>query len=732
MPRTRLGLATCVVLAILLLGGRAAWVASHLETDWTTLAIHWRDATVDWFFGKYEPVSNREPTDQADFWLRETERLVAANPQSAEIAMGAALLLDTPGPGFVSRYMKIVQFAPGMQYPELDYEAIDLALDQFHEKADRQCLALAARATQLEPENVRWWRLRALLHFPNDIMGSDRTPRNPAWSRVLNECARHDPDNAIYDYLAASHLWHESAEIDWEYDPPRLAIDDPRRFSQGVARFEGGLKKGCFTVERDTETRPVMAILAHSRLPCTELHEIIDSRAITLRRPFLLRELSRWQSARAHARVRAGDPAGALALLRQAVQLGEQYVASNELAAFDLITCAVRTADCAALRNFAEKHPNQLSEAEREQIKSQSLASRTDNKVLTNATQRVAAQRTGQRGFSSIAAMTVWGVTLSAAVLLFVVSGLAWIAARSLEKQKRQEQRRLGPWRHAIAWVVGFGLTFVVLGLAPAGVISHNAQAWIAGIGSVLAVIGLLASLAWFVCRRRLQFRLRTLFVVTLGVALLCAVLASLEVDFSNLKQLPEGLHVPARGWGPVDVKTWERSVTAQSGIGAWVVLQWWAYSGIYVSLAVSLLWVAVWQRVRVAKAESKGSGGWFAWKARWAATMEGTAESAAAMGACCLLVYLALTPTVLQSVDAVLEQQMAYARDPEAYWASLRQEVDRLKADSDYTKWVREEGEADLAREAELEAAAQEAGELEGEIEVDWLEADMEDVDEP
>jgi len=98
-----------LLLAILVLAGRAAWVASDLEAGWCGLGVQWRDATLGWLVGKYEPVSQREPTDQADFWLRETERIAASRRQSAEIAMGAALVLDTPGVDFTSRYVQVVR-----------------------------------------------------------------------------------------------------------------------------------------------------------------------------------------------------------------------------------------------------------------------------------------------------------------------------------------------------------------------------------------------------------------------------------------------------------------------------------------------------------------------------------------------------------------------------------------------------------------------------------------------
>lgn len=562
-------------------------------------------------------------------------------------------------------------------------------------------------------------------------MGSDCAARDPAWLRVLDECSQLDPDNAIHDYLAAAHLWDNSAEIDWKYDPERLDIDDPDRFSQGIACFERGLKKRCFTVEQDMGISPVIAMLANSRLPCTEDHKIVKSRTIFLRKQLLLRDVSRWQLARAHARVRSDDPAGALALLRQAVQLRDQCGASNELGAFDLIRGAVWVATHEVLHDLAEQHPNLLSDTEREQIKSRRLASRADFKVLEDAIQTVAAQQAGPTPFSHIVVLTAWGVTAPAVVLLLVVSGLARFAAHWMGRQNRQEHPRLGTWRHTFAWVMGFALTFVVLGLAPAEVISHGAQAWIAGTASALAAIGLVAGLIWLARRRRLQFRLRTLFLVTLVAAMLCSALVILEIDFSRLSEVPERLHVPARGYEFMDAETWKQLITTQLGIGTWVLMQWSVYSGIYVSLAVSLLLVVVWQRLRLAKAGSREAEGRLAWKARWGATMQSAANSAAAMAVCLLLVHLALTPIALRSIDASHQEQMAYIRAPDAYWESVRREVDRIKTGSDYMEGIRSAVEQEMAREAEREEELKQTGLPEEEMESDWLEAEMDDASE-
>ncbi len=96
-PRRRLLLWGGLLLVFLVLAVRLAWVASRTETGWETITQQWRDATVGLVLGNHVPVGSLEPIDQAEFWLRETDRILAADPDNAELAMGAALVLDSPG-----------------------------------------------------------------------------------------------------------------------------------------------------------------------------------------------------------------------------------------------------------------------------------------------------------------------------------------------------------------------------------------------------------------------------------------------------------------------------------------------------------------------------------------------------------------------------------------------------------------------------------------------------------
>ena len=727
----RHALVALLALVLLGLGVRAVWVASGLETGWPTLTLNWRDATIGWFLGKYEPVDQREPTDQADFWLRQTERILDAHQHDAEIAMGAALVLDTPSRGFMTCYIRPSDVVPGFGLiPELDEDAIDRALHAFHAKTDQRCLALAARAAELEPDNPRWRRLYALLQFRDDPLSWDRGPRTPAWSEVL-KCARHDPENALYDYLAACHLWEESADLEVDLDGWRLEVDDSEQFSLGVKRFEEGLRKRDLHL-RCEEASLVARFLGYATMasPADRL-AVARSRGGMLQQAQLVRGLSRWQEARARAESELGNKTAAYELARQYLRVVEQYDRCRESPGLESVEHFPPLLAYAALRNVVDAHPEVVSDRERAEIESQYVAARVDARAWMTALQVVGRRQGVQQGFFHNLVALVWGVAQPAAVVLVAVAGAAWLAARWLGTRTPQEKARLGWWRHAVAWLVGYGLTFIVLGLAPAGIISHQAQAWLAGLVGASAAVGLLAWLVRLARRRRFQYSLRALLLLTLGVALLCALSVMLGVDLTDLGGLCAQLHVPARGWGGLDAKTLDRQITAQHGVGTWVILQWGAYQGMYVSVALSLGLVALWERIRLRRAGC-GEEGQAGWRACWAATIHCVADSAAAMLVCCLLVYLALTPRVLRSVEAPYQQQLAHARDPKAYWAPFQREFDGILADSDRKEAIRADVKQEMAQEAALEAEREKAELLDDELELDWLEAETDEAPEP
>ena len=119
------------------------------------------------------PGACRQPRSgrTAAFWVPKIERIVADDPKNAELAMSAALVLDAPGTGFVARYLVKPNAGNPLHIgPQVDYDAVERAVSQFESKCRTPCLAMAAKATILQPKDVRWWRLRALLLFQCQLL----------------------------------------------------------------------------------------------------------------------------------------------------------------------------------------------------------------------------------------------------------------------------------------------------------------------------------------------------------------------------------------------------------------------------------------------------------------------------------------------------------------------------------------------------------------------------------
>jgi hypothetical protein len=199
-----------VAFAALAITARFIYEISQIEAGWSTAVARWHTATFRRLTSASEFVSLREPPEQADYWLAEVDRIVSGPGDAARLAMGAASILDAPAQGYVATRLGPAVF-PGLQ--KLAFAGIERAEAVFESRCRAKCLELAKRATDLQPANVNWWRMRAMLTFGLAIDGTrEQVPRTGEWQTVLAEAASHDPDNALYDYLAAIHLWRASSD----------------------------------------------------------------------------------------------------------------------------------------------------------------------------------------------------------------------------------------------------------------------------------------------------------------------------------------------------------------------------------------------------------------------------------------------------------------------------------------------------------------------------------------
>lgn len=778
------------LVAVLILATRLVWVTAKTETGWQTLGLSWYNAALGLIGRQREPIGDRDPAEQAEIWLREVDRVLAAHPDDAQIAMGAAWMLDSPGVGFQQKHIKLE--LERFVYAEFDHEAIERASDRFEAKCAERCLKLAARATQLQPENVDWWRMRALLLFPSDYFYYDRTPppRRPDWLATLDECLEHDPDNALYDYLAAVCLWGTSAERDSDKSGVDFVrVRDVDQFVEGVGRFERGQRKRYLAVGR-TPLPAVAEFLHHTGQLPNEEGDVAFERHAFFRAQGLPCDLRGWQEARAGTREKEGDPAGALAAWHQQRHVRTQVMATDDSPGLQRWVTLLAPADIACLQALAKRQPALISADELAGLQTEKKNLLVDVRVVTEASEQVGYIVQSRNPLDTTTAELVVAAAQTLSVLLLIVGIFGCGLARWLVKAEQPPP--LGTFRHLVAWSLGWGLTVFLLGICPAEALGRDVQATIISGGTCLVGIGML-----FVLFRTLVARCRVwaqgpgrlpivsiVAVITVWQATVAAACSIVQAaagpdplwysqgyapPFSVSKQAPSlplwmlGLALlpatvlavllvvvwnvfllrhkrrtgrfprahfvalglmslsavlvlgafalapnylwgncwpPARGWEGVDVEILSIVLKAPQRPWRWAALQWTAYGGLYVSPGLSLLLVGLWYaaRRRRERRQASVSQPELSRRARWGGLTRCLGRSALAMAACCLLVYLAVAPAVLRTVENDYRRKMAYVRDPQAYSEKVRQAEAAIRADPAAMKEIRAQVAAEKA----------------------------------
>jgi hypothetical protein len=236
-------LAAALVVAIL---GRAVWVCSRTEGGWQTLGEH--------FVAGLPPVARpaalrASHEEREDEWLLQLADRVEADPKStAGDYMGAALLFPTwqrnwPSAVDTRQVGDLMWGTAPRPIPARDREAV---IQRGNE--------LAAKATEIEPKNLDWWRLRAMRmgfgaeYNPN----SSGDPPRPLATSVLREAAERDRDNALYEYLLGydcyARAWGPTHPVEvpgTPLPPPQWAtlIEDPKAFAEAKTHYQAALSK---------------------------------------------------------------------------------------------------------------------------------------------------------------------------------------------------------------------------------------------------------------------------------------------------------------------------------------------------------------------------------------------------------------------------------------------------------------------------------------------------------
>ncbi|MCA9007947.1 MAG: hypothetical protein KDA70_21940, partial [Planctomycetaceae bacterium] len=272
-----------LLLVMIVLGLRLAFVLHDSPSGWRGFWYDWKDSALR-LSGQTTMIGEEIPPIQAEYWLRQISQIpeTRTDPQ---IAMGAAWMLDSPQIYFYVNYLTTDPSGSGLPLQlrrKLDEEAIHSLNSEFESICHAACLAQSKTATDLAPDNVELWRQRALLqfHIANDY---GLIPRHANWLNVLDEGVAHDPENALYDYLAAVYLYHQSVEHVWDDDfNPILKITEPEKFELSKQRLQAGLKKP-FLRFGTTTFSSTLAFVEDTSLPLEEQLRAAGSRSYLYR-----------------------------------------------------------------------------------------------------------------------------------------------------------------------------------------------------------------------------------------------------------------------------------------------------------------------------------------------------------------------------------------------------------------------------------------------------------------
>ncbi len=535
---------------------RLIWTAANTEFGFPFLAQQWERETLGWFV-ETDPITARSPSAQADFWLAETERVLAEvdDPhRKSMLSMGAAAVLRrlTPTFQYGDDYF-VAHNLPRAVKPHSEWDGDPEENRDYFERTKPRARELMLQALRLDPDNVEWSRIRATKWITWD----EETPLHEIW----DECAKVDPDNALYDFLLAGRLLSDSIEMTSYPDGwTDIAIIDETMVQDAWDAIERGLEKPVWDDEGPI-ARARLEFLQAANVPAST-HEVYwnhggmwHSDGFLSTRSLLL-DLC-W---RAQLEPR---PRVAYEILLTLRQMWEHY-SHEPRNALDLFNMEYAVEDAQHLITLMGWFPDEFSTEEVADAKQ--YAVHISEEFVT----RLRARDIWREQFGTKDARGAdWGLAevcylfalyapgpflLLAAIFAIANMTNRWSRPRGNAGGELSTLRAVTGWKTQIAlWVLAVVILFALLAVLPARVQAAWHSVVLASVlfGSSLIV---LIAVAWRLLRwRRFRFGMRTLLVCMLflplllyGIAQFC--LAAVSGDLQELGWQIE-LYEPALYW---------------------------------------------------------------------------------------------------------------------------------------------------------------------------------------
>lgn len=641
-----LGVLSLAVLAVL--AWRLASAVARFPTAPGVLTVWIQDATLGWLGWPHEPIDRAPPGRQAEYWIATAERVMAENP-TGETALGAAWMLHGPSLGFFIHHLDPLGVPRVSKGNNMH---VDRECDAFEAAAGATCLAFAERATRLEPHDAQTLRARALFVLGENSFEESPEARDANWPATLRELSRHEPNNAWYDYLAAEHLFNASTHFDEDDPNIPLVVDDPQQYAEAIHYFEQGLTKD-LVWDSEPGFHAVVSLLDRAAVPTHEHFDLVASRFIEHRLATLVYS-PRYFIADLAAK---SPPREAARLLEQCEQLANQLRTSRDPWALNSAADIDRKT-AAQISDLLVNQSAELPEPVRRRLTDRLRALYERGLVWKAAEQKVLpafqSQPVEPTWFASL--FVVW--LLPMAVLLAGIAIIAWAGTAPWRRGLAACRTTLGVPSQLVCWLLAGTVSFAVFALAPAGLISIEAQELISAWFLVAAVPLAAASvLIWTLWRNQWRFSILQLLIATPILAVAVLLFRAGWLQRSGDKA---GFHLLPRTEDGVDPETLQASLeSAGAEPLVWPLIQWEAYDGPLVMIGLSLGLIALWQIVVSRRRLGfRGIRGW------GRATLEATAQvsrSAAAGAVVALAVALALAPRSLGNIQAQYDSRIGW-----------------------------------------------------------------------
>lgn len=506
-----------LLLVIVVLSLHLIVVVSTSASGWRSLWNDWEAQVLD-LLGEATSVSEEIPSKQAKYWLKKVEQ-IPETQTDPQVALGAAWMLAEPQYEFLKRNIKTTQEV--QELSENLFEIRDQSQAEYQALCRTACLKQAAIATRLAPENVDYWRQRALLLFAVGE-NSELVPSIDDWRQVLKEAAAHDPENALYDYLAALQFYQLSAESVWdEKHRLTLKITNPRVYAQAEQRLQAGLKKTNLDVGTITWSA-TLAFLEQTSLPLEEQIAAAESRNAIYSAEIIVIRLLRWLNYACESDLPQKKYAAVIRNARWELLIADQLATHNNLYESTFFKYLFRTSGQGHLFQVMQLHPTSFTAEEAADLRQDLQRYWLEYKIFFEALDCYHKQQKDLPTAQAPIALFLMELCQRFIFYLLPLVLLLTLTVWLIGQPQNGPVPYPGWWRNLIAWFCGVNLSLLIWGVIPADAFPE--QVWeilLLGLCWIVLILILTCSLRLIRKRENLTwFQLISLMVILATPAL--------------------------------------------------------------------------------------------------------------------------------------------------------------------------------------------------------------------